>query len=90
MHTVMMVGAGLVVLALLALVAAMLGKSAAAGARWFVPPWLVVSLINLYVGTTHGHTVMGELPFLAIVFGVPALAAYAVMRWAKTGSAAAG
>lgn len=84
MHTVVMVGAGLVALAVFAIAASVVsGKSAAAGARWFLLPWLVVALVNLYVGTTHGHTVVGELPFLAIVFGAPALAAVAVMRWAK-------
>ncbi len=89
MHTVTMVGAGLAALALFALAASVFGKSAAAVARWFLLPWLIVSLVNLYIGTTHGHTVVGELPFLAIVFGVPALAALAVMRWSKAGNAAA-
>lgn len=81
MHTVIMVGAGLAALGLFALGASMLGQSAAAGARWFLLPWLAVSLVNLYIGTTHGHSVVGELPFLAVVFGIPALAAFAVMRW---------
>lgn len=89
MHTVIMVAAGLVALALSAWAASGLGRTAAAGARWFILPWLAVALINLYVGTTHGHSVVGELPFLAIVFGVPALAAFAVMRW-KSDSARAG
>jgi hypothetical protein len=89
MHTVMVVGGGLIALAVFVLGAVVLGRTAAAGARLFILPWLVVSLINLYVGTTHGHSVVGELPFLAIVFGVPALAAFAVMRWWKSGSAAA-
>lgn len=89
MHSVMMVAAGLVVLALFAGGAALLGKSPAAGARWFLLPWLIVSLINLYVGTTHGHTVVGELPFLAVVFGAPALAALAVARWLGGGTTAA-
>jgi len=80
MHSIIMVGSGLVVLALFAIGAAVLGRSAAAGARWFVLPWFLVSLVNLYVGTTHGHTLLGELPFLAIVFGVPAIAAWAVIR----------
>jgi hypothetical protein len=87
MHTVIMVGAGLLALGLFALAASALGQSAAAGARWFVLPWLGVSLVNLYIGTTHGHSVVGELPFLAIVFGVPAVAAFAIMR--RAGSAAA-
>lgn len=89
MHTVIMVASGLAVLALFALAVAVLGKSMAVGAKWFFLPWLLVSLVNLYVGTTHGHSVAGELPFLAIVFGVPALAAFALMRW-KAGGTAAG
>lgn len=80
MHTVMVVGGGLVALAVCVVGAVVLGKPVAAGARFFILPWLAASLVNLYIGTTHGHTVVGELPFLAIVFGVPALAAFAVMR----------
>lgn len=80
MHTVMVVGGGLIALAVFALGALVLGKPASAGARLFILPWLVASLVNLYIGTTHGHTVVGELPFLAIVFGVPALAAWFVAR----------
>ena len=89
MHTVMMVAIGLVGLAMFVLGARALGKPAAVGARWFLFPWLAVSLANLYVGTTHGHTVMGELPFLAVVFGVPALAALWIMRWWKASGTAA-
>jgi hypothetical protein len=90
MHTVIMVAAGLAALALFAVAASVLGSTAAAGARWFILPWLVVALVNLYVGTTHGHSVVGEVPFLAIVFGVPALAAVAIMRRWKSDSASAG
>jgi hypothetical protein len=82
MHTLMVVGGGLVALAAFVLVAVLLDKPPAVGARLFIPVWLVAALINLYVGTTHGYSVAGELPFFAIVFGVPALAAFAVMRWA--------
>lgn len=84
MHTITMVGAGVLALAALALATLVLRRSAATGARWFLLPWLLVSLVNLYIGTTHGHSFIGELPFLAIVFGVPAVAAYAIMRWSKT------
>jgi hypothetical protein len=80
MHSLMMVGIGFIALAGFVLASWMLGGTPAAGARWFIPPWFIVSLYNLYVGTTHGHTVVGELPFLAIVFGVPAIAAFAIMR----------
>lgn len=81
MHTVMVVGGGLVALAVFCLGALVLGKPIAAGARFFILPWLVAALVNLYIGTTHGHTVVGEIPFFLIVFGVPALAALALMRW---------
>ena len=80
MHTVMVVGGGLVALAVFVLVAVLLGKSPAVGAYVFLLPWLVASLVNLYIGTTHGYSVVGELPFFAIVFGVPAVAAWAVAR----------
>ena len=82
MHTVMVVGGGLVALALFVLIGTLLGYPAAAGARFFIPVWLIAALANLFLGTTHGYSVMGELPFFVIVFGVPALAAYAAMRWA--------
>ena len=81
MHTVMVVGGGLVALAVFVLIGLLLGKPAAAGARWFIPLWLIAALVNLYLGTTHGYSVMGELPFFVIVFGVPAVVAYGVMRW---------
>ena len=90
MHTVMVVGGGLVALAVFVLAAVLLGKSAAAGARLFILPWLAAALINLYIGTTHGYSVVGELPFFAIVFGVPALVAWGVMRWISSRSAASG
>ena len=81
MHTLMVVAGGLVALALFVLAALGLGRAAGAGARWFIVPWLAASLFNLYLGTLHGYTVVAELPFFAIVFGLPALAAAGVMRW---------
>ncbi len=82
MHTVMVVGGGLAVLAIFVLVSVLLGRGPAAGARVFILPWLVAALFNLYLGTTHGYTVVQEIPFFLVVFGVPALAALAVTRWA--------
>lgn len=80
MHTITMVGAGIVVLAVFAIGGALSGRSAATGARWFLLPWLGVSLINLYVGTTRGYSFLTELGFFVIVFGLPALAAWGVTR----------
>lgn len=90
MHTLMVVGGGLVALAVFVVIAVLLKKSPAAGARFFILAWLVASLVNLYLGVTHGHTVIGELPFLAIVFGVPAAAAWYVSRRFRAQGSAAG
>ena len=90
MRSLMMVGIGLFILALFVLGARMLGAPPGSGARRFFLPWLVVSLYNLYIGTTHGYSVVGELPFLAVVFGVPAIAAFAVMRWWSASGVARG
>ena len=81
MHTVMVVGGGLAALLVFVLIGALMGKPVRAGARVFILPWLVAALVNLYLGTTHGYSVVQELPFFLIVFGVPALAAWALMRW---------
>nr|WP_233633964.1 hypothetical protein [Burkholderia cenocepacia] len=52
--------------------------SLAVAAKAFVPVWLGVSLFNLWIGVHRaGYGVREELPILAIVFGVPALAAVA-------------
>ena len=80
MHTIMMVGIGIVALAAFAIGGAVSGRSAPWGARWFLLPWLGVSLINLYVGTMRGYSVVTELGFFVIVFGLPALAAWGVTR----------
>ena len=80
MHTITMVGAGIIALAVFAIGGAASGRTAAKGALWFLLPWLGVSLINLYVGTMRGHSVLTELGFFIIVFGLPALAAWGVTR----------
>ena len=49
---------------------------------------LAASLVNLYLGVSHGYTLAYELPFFALMFGVPALAALAVMRGLNAGKSA--
>jgi hypothetical protein len=80
MHTVMRVGIGVIALAVFAVGGALSGRSAAWGARWFLLPWLVVALINFYIGTTRGYSAMTELGFFLIVFGLPAIAAWGIIR----------
>lgn len=84
MHTIMVIGGGLVVLALFMLVGRKIGggtpAAAATAAVWFIPVWLVAAGINLWIGVRHGYTVTEELPIGVVVFGVPAAIA-AVLWW---------
>ncbi len=80
MHTIMMVGAGIVALAVFAVGGAVSGRSAAWGARWFLLPWLLVALVNFYIGTTRGYSAVTEFGFFLIVFGLPAIAAWGITR----------
>jgi hypothetical protein len=53
----------------------------ALAAKAFVPVWLVIALVNMWVGVTHaGYTVRQEAPILVMVFLVPAIAA-GIVAW---------
>jgi hypothetical protein len=81
MHTLMMVVGGLVALGIFMLVAALLGRSIADGARVFILPWLVAALVNMGVGVYWANIpVRTELPVLLVVFGVPAVVAWLFAR----------
>lgn len=79
MHTLIMVVSGLVALAVFLLAARLLGTTPATAVRLFIPLWLVVSIVNLCVGVVRaGVPLLTEIPVLAVVFGVPAIAAWLV------------
>ncbi|MDI6949082.1 hypothetical protein QML88_20020 [Serratia sp. Se-RSmG] len=85
MHMAMVIGGGAVLLGVFLLFGKLWGGDAAAlavAAKAFIPVWLMVSLVNMWVGVTHArYSVREELPILAIVFLVPAaLAALAIWR----------
>jgi len=82
MHTVYMVLGGLAALAAALLLGRAFGGMAVLPliAKVFIGLWLLVALGNLWLGVSHGYTVMQELPFLVVVFGVPAAAA-ALVWW---------
>ncbi len=85
MHTVRVIGAGLVVLGVCLLAArGMLGARGAWVARAcqvFLPLWFVGAAINMWIGISRtGYTFMQELPIFFVVFLVPAFAA-AVAWW---------
>lgn len=85
MHVVMVIVGGLVLLGIFVLFGWLWGASAAGmalAAQAFVPVWLLMAGINMWVGVAHaGYSVRDESPILLIVFLVPAaLAAFAVWR----------
>jgi len=84
MHMLMVIIGGTVLLGVFALFGKLWGGDiggVVAAAKLFVPAWLVVALVNMWVGVTKaGYTVMQELPILLIVFAVPAALA-AMLAW---------
>jgi hypothetical protein len=77
-------GGGLILLGVFILFGWLWGASAAGmalAARVFVPVWLLVAGVNMWVGVSHaGYSVREEFPILLLVFAVPAIAA-AVAVW---------
>lgn len=88
MHMLLVIVGGILLLAVFALFGKLWGgdlPGIAAGAKLFVPVWLVIALINMWVGVARaGYTVAQELPILLVVFAVPAIvAAVAIWQLAK-------
>jgi hypothetical protein len=83
-HTVIVLGIGLALLAACSLVGRLLsGGSGLRGALLvFLPLWLIGAGINMYIGVTQaGYSVADEAPIFLVVFGVPA--AIALGLWWK-------
>jgi len=84
MHVAMVISAGLLQLGVFVLFGWLWGASTAGmatAAKLFVPVWLAVAAINMWVGVSHaGYTVRQEAPILLLVFGVPAVIA-GVVAW---------
>ena len=82
MHMAMVIGGGALLLGVFALFGRLWGHDAAGvalAAKWFIPVWAAVALVNMWVGVTKaGYTVMQELPILVVVFAVPAVLALLV------------
>lgn len=79
MHVVMVTGGGLVLLGVFVLFGWLWGANAAGmalAAKVFVPAWLLVAAVNMWVGVAHaGYSAREEFPILLLVFAVPAVAA---------------
>ena len=79
MHTIIVLAIGFGLLVLCALVGRLVGgpSGIAAGALVFLPLWLVGA--NMYIGVVRaGYSISEEAPMFALVFGVPAIAAFIV------------
>jgi hypothetical protein len=88
MHVALVILGGIVLLGLFILFGWLWGASPAAmalAARVFLPVWLLVALVNMWVGVQHaGYSVREELPILFVVFLVPAvIAGFAAWRLAR-------
>ncbi|MNQ99924.1 hypothetical protein D3C85_1156790 [compost metagenome] len=87
MHMLMVIAGGAVLLGVFLLFGKLWGSDAAAlalAAKAFIPLWLIIAIVNLWVGVSHaGYSVREELPILLIVFAVPAaLAGLVIWRHA--------
>lgn len=84
MHTIMVITGGLALMALCLVVGRWLGGTAglATAALLFVPIWLIMTAVNLWVGVAKaGYSVAEELPIFALLF--TPLSAVALFVWWK-------
>lgn len=78
MHTIIVIASGLCLLGFLLLTGSWSGLGIAKAVLVFIPAWLALSVINLWLGVSRaGYSFGEELPILALVFAVPAGAALA-------------
>ena len=81
MHTAIVIGIGLAVLAACLLAGWLVGGPSAlsTAALVFLPLWLVGAAVNMAIGVRRaGYTVAEEAPVFLVVLGVPALVALLV------------
>ena len=79
MRTAIIIVGGVVLLGVFALVGWRLGggpQSTMTAAKLFIPVWLAVALINMWLGVSRaGYSVAEELPIFLAIFAIPAIAA---------------
>jgi hypothetical protein len=79
MRTAIIIFGGIVLLGLFAVVGWRLGggpQSTMMAAKLFIPVWLAVALINMWLGVSRaGYSVAEELPIFLVIFAIPAIAA---------------
>ena len=86
MRTMIIILGGLILFGLALLVTRWIGGTGTGpmvtAAKVFLPIWLVVALVNMWIGVAQaGYSVTEELPIFLLIFAVPAVAA--VFVWWK-------
>lgn len=85
MHMILVMLTGLLLLAVFALLGKLWGADAVSimlAAKYFIPVWLGVALVNMWVGVHKaGYTVAQEVPILLVNFAVPAALALGLVWW---------
>jgi uncharacterized membrane protein YwaF len=84
MRTIVIIASGLVLLAVALLLGRWMGGASAlvTAAKLFVPVWLAVALLNMWMGVARaGYSVAEEFPIFLVIFAIPA--AVAVLIWWK-------
>jgi hypothetical protein len=83
-HTIIVIGVGVLLLGLCLLVGRFVGEGppAVAGAALvFVPLWFIGAAINLWIGVSRaGYSVADEAPIFVLVFAIPVALALIVRR----------
>lgn len=80
-HSMMMILGGLI---LLTIMVSLQKGGRAKGALRFIPLWLLISVANMIVGVLYaGYSWNAEFTVLLMVFGIPAIVAFAVSRVVK-------
>ena len=85
MRSIIIIVGGLVLLALFLVIGwRFFGglPSTVTAAKLFIPAWLVVALVNMWIGISRaGYSVADEFPIFLAIFAIPA--AVAVFAWWK-------
>ncbi|HEX9305108.1 MAG TPA: hypothetical protein VGA31_11715 [Thermoanaerobaculia bacterium] len=84
MRSVLIIVGGLFLLGFFVFTGRLLGggtpQSMVTAAKVFLPVWLVVALVNMWIGVSRaGYSVAEELPIFLAIFAIPAIAA--VLIW---------
>ena len=84
MRTTVIIVGGLVLLGVALLLGRWMGGAPAmvTAAKVFVPVWLAVALVNMWMGVARaGYSVAEEFPIFLVIFAIPA--AVALVIWWK-------